>query len=247
MKKLWTALLAMTVLFGLLSAAAVADVMENIKIYDQQYYYPSGYLKGFTMSYTVGSDYEAADIRVSVQTQPFRKEVKGNTHGDFTDFGEYAINHGYKYKNWQDAQKPESCGFVAWASDTFSRPASGGKTTPITVRLPDKLIDCNNTQQYYMYVWANYHDMTYPDAYVTSFSTGNGQVVVNQDNSQVVADPNKPGNIPPSNSSSAAQDTPASVNMPRTGDDSLLILWLAISLLAGAGVLVLLRRRASDR
>lgn len=173
-KKLWAAVLALAVLLGLTTASALADVMENIQVSDIQYYYPSGCLKGFTMTYTVGPGLEAADVRVSVQTEKFREHVSGYQYGDFRDNGWYAQK--YHYKTWPDV--PADCGFIAWNGKTFHRPASGERTTPLHITFADEQIDCNAGQKYYLYVWANYKGKTYPDAYVMQFTTGGGSIAV---------------------------------------------------------------------
>ena len=222
-KKLWVIALALAVLLGLTASSALADVMENIRVREVMYY-DSGCLKEFTMTYDVGPGLAAADVRVSVQTVKFLENVSGYQYGDFRDNGRYARNH--RYPTWPDV--PADCGFVAWNGDTFHRPASGGRTTPLRITFEDGKIDCNAGKTYYLYVWANYQGNTYPDAYVMQFTTGGGSISVDTGNSA-------------GNSAGNSGQTPA-VNMPKTGDNSFLALWMTLGLLAGCGVLVLARK-----
>ena len=227
MKKIWVIAVVLAMLLGLTAASAMADVMENIQVSDIGYY-SSGCLKEFTLTYTFGPGLAAADVRVSVQTVKFSERVSGYQYGDFRDNGRYARNH--RYPTWPDV--PADCGFIAWNGDTFHRPASGGRTTPLHIRFADGQIDCNAGQTYYLYVWANYEGNTYPDAYVMQFTTGGGSISVDTGNSA-------------GNSAGNSGQTPA-VNMPKTGDNSALALWVTLGLLAGCGVLALARKEEND-
>ena len=222
-KKLWMAMLALAVLLGLTAASALADVMENIQVSGIEYY-SSGCLKEFTMTYTVGPGLAAADVRVSVQTVKFSERVSGYPYGDFRDNGRYARNHSYP--TWPDV--PADCGFVAWNGDTFHRPASGGRTSPLVIRFAYGQIYCNAGQTYYLYAWANYNRNTYPDAYVMQFTTGGGGISIS------TGAPSQPSVVNPP-------------NMPKTGDHSSLALWVTLGLLAGCGMLVLARKDGERR
>ena len=217
-KKLWVIAFALAMLLGLTASSALADVMENIQVSGIAYY-DSGCLKEFTMTYDVGPGLAAADVRVSVQTVKFLENVSGYQYGDFRDNGRYARNH--RYPTWPDV--PADCGFIAWNGDTFHRPESGVRTTPLRITFEDGKIDCNAGKTYYLYVWANYQGNTYPDAYVMQFTTGGGSITVDTGNS------GQTPVVPPA-------------NMPKTGDNSSLALWVTLGLLAGCGVLVLARK-----
>lgn len=270
MKKLWTALLLIAVLLGLLNAAAVAEKMENVKISDVEYYQPSGCLKGFTLHYKMKHG-NASALRVSVQTEQFRDTVDGYSYGDFTNCGAYYANHE-KQTDWEPI--PSDYGFKAWVSDNFKSPDRKEVTTSLKIKFVDGEIDCSKNQTYHLYLWANYNSRVYPDAFVATFKTGSGKIVSDvigndsvlpkgpsndtsnippkaptNDSSNIPpkGPSNDSSNIPPSNSSNAAQDIPATVDLPKTGDDSQMVLWLAMSLLAGAGLLALTRRRAAER
>ena len=267
MKKLWAAMLVLAVILGLVTATALADVMENIQVSGIEYY-PSGCLKGFTMTYTVGRGLAAADIRVSVQTEQFMERVPGYSYGDFTNFGRYAENHSYP--DWP--VEPEHCGFVAWNGDTFRRPASGGKTSPLEIHFADGQIDCNAGQTYYMYVWANYEENTYPDAYVMQFTTGGGSIAVStaKPGTAATATPTAaptatptaaPTQAPTAAPTAAPTQAPTAVptqaptatpvvkpaNMPKTGDHSSLALWVTLGLLSGCSMIALARKGRKDR
>lgn len=230
-KKLWVAMLALAVVLGLITATALADVMENIQVSGIQYY-PSGCLKGFTMTYTVGQGLAAADVRVSVQTVQFKESVSGYQYGDFRDNGRYARTH--RYPTWPDT--PDDCGFVAWNGDTFRRPASGVRTSPLEIHFADGQINCNAGQTYYLYVWANYNRNTYPDAYVMQFTTGGGSIAVST---------GEPAAAPTQGSTATPAVKPT--NMPKTGDRSSLALWVTLGLLSGCSILALARREKKDR
>ena len=270
-KKLWAAVLALAVLLGLTTASALADVMENIQVSDIKYY-SSGCLKEFTLTYTVGPGLAAADVRVSVQTVKFLERVSGYQYGDFRDNGRYARNH--RYPTWPDV--PADCGFIAWNGDTFHRPASGGRTTPLHITFADGQIDCNAGQKYYLYVWANYNGNTYPDAYVMQFRTGNGSITVNTDEptAKPTATPTamptqnptatptqnptatptqNPTATPTQNPTATPTQNPTATpvvkpdNMPKTGDRSSMALWVTLGLLSGCSILALAHRGKKDR
>lgn len=238
MKKILTAWLTIMVLFGLMNTAAVAEVMQNIRISDIQYY-ESGCLKGFTMYYDVGLGYASAPIRVGVQTEQFRKTTNGNpSYGDFTNFGEYADLHP-EYKTWPES--PADCGFIAW-SGVFQRPGGGAKGQSLAITFNDHQIDCSQDKNYYVYVWANYSYKVYPDAELAVFKTNNGKI-----EGSAIVDTPPAVNPPKTENPPQTENPPKTVDMPKTGDNSQLILWLALSLLSGAGLLALMRRRLSDR
>lgn len=238
MKKILTAWLTIMVLFGLMNTAAVAEVMQNIRISDIQYY-ESGCLKGFTMYYDVGLDYASAPIRVGVQTKQFRKTTDGNpSYGDFTNLGEYAMSHP-KYTTWPVS--PADCGFIAW-SGVFQRPGFGAKGQSLAITFNDHQIDCSQNKNYYVYVWANYSSKVYPDAELAVFKTNNGKI-----EGSAIVDTPPAVNPPKTENPPQTENPPKTVDMPKTGDNSQLILWLALSLLSGAGLLALMRRRLSDR
>lgn len=240
MKKIWAAVLAGIMLAGLVCTSAFADVMERVQVSNITYY-ESGYLKSFRMDYTVGGrNLAEAESRVSVQTVKFLNEVGNYPYGDFRDNGRYADTHSYP--DWPD--EPDNCGFVTWnEGETFLRPESG-RSGSLTVSFADRKVDCNVSQTYYLYVWANYGGNTYPDAFVMQFQTGNGGITVGGGAS--VQDPGNQnqGNQNPGNQDPANQDPvkQSPVNMPRTGDRSALALWMTLGLLAGCGMLVLARR-----
>lgn len=171
-KRVWSLVLSfamMVTLFMWNGVEAKAAIVENVVVSDIQKY-DNGFLKSFNLSYYVG--YPSAGTpapetpaRVSVQTQPF-------ADGDFTENGDYASSHDYT--DWPDV--PGDCGFVTWNSGGFNRPASGNNHS-ITISFAENTIDLNETQTYYMYIWAyydNYNSDIYPDAYVYEFTTGTG-------------------------------------------------------------------------
>lgn len=226
MKKLWAAVLAGIMLAGLVCASALADVMKSVQV-SEITYYDSGCLKSFRMDYTVGGrNLAAAYSRVSVQTVKFLNKVGNYPYGDFRDNGRYADTHSYP--DWPPV--PADCGFVTWnEGNTFLRPGSGSSGT-LVISFADGKVDCNVSQTYYLYVWANYGGNTYPDAYVMQFQTGGGGITVITD----------PSAQEPAVNPGPVNQSPA--NMPRTGDRSALALWVTLALLAGCGMFVLARR-----
>ncbi len=145
-----------------LKISASSDNFTNIKITDIKQ--ENGYLKGFTVSFDTSGGLASANSRISVNTQKFRKICSDNPYGDFTDYGEYTKAHNYS--DWPDT--PEDCGFVVWNSEgTFNRPGSG--TTSVNVSFNDGQIAAGDNKTYYIYLWANYNNKTYPDAYLCEF------------------------------------------------------------------------------
>lgn len=173
-KRVWSLVLSfamMVTLFMWNGVEAKAAIVENVVVSDIQKY-DNGFLKSFNLSYYVG--YPSAGTpapetpaRVSVQTQPF-------ADGDFTENGYYASSHDYT--DWPDV--PGDCGFVTWNSGgTFTRPATENDHS-IMISFAENTIDLNETQTYYMYIWAyydNWNSNIYPDAYVYEFTAGSGE------------------------------------------------------------------------
>jgi hypothetical protein len=139
--------------------------------------YDNGYLKGFKLSFTTPSGASAVS-RISVQTLEFKDSYPDSTvsnyqrYGDFTDFGYYAATHT-AYTSFPDV--PDDCGFLAWnESGTFSR--AGSTPYNLDITFADDKVDLNQNATYYVYLWANYNNKTYPDCHVLTLNSGGGNI-----------------------------------------------------------------------
>lgn len=166
-----------------------ALTLVNIKVSDVKIY-SSGCLESFKLSYHV-ADSSAAAARVSVQKTKFDSSA-------LSDAGSYAMAHNYP--DWPAS--PADCEFVTWNSGgTYTRSGAGGDDE-LTIWFTDGTVDLNQQVNYYVYVWANWRGNTYPDAYITEFTSGVGDFAIEY---TVTFDPN--GGALPDDVSETAKTT----------------------------------------
>jgi len=227
-----------------LNALAGVIQFKEPAVTNEEYFADPASLKSMTVHFHWSG--ASCTSRLMLVTKPLKGSTTSHpSYGELTNLGEY----GHSFDDFNAAQafdqQTGKFGILNWTNDLS---ISLGQDHSLTFDFKETDIPLSQDRDYYVYLWTTYSGSFYPDYLVASINVKDRQVTIevnttgaNDGNLAVDPMPDNPPDNPPN---PPAPIAPSAVsNVPKTGDETPLMLLVALMTMSIAGATVFIRRK----